>query len=242
MATLLHVERLSKYFGGLAAIRNVTFTVSRGEILGIIGPNGAGKTTLFSLISGFLEPTGGEIFLNETRITGYPPSTLVRRGLGRTFQLVRPFPRLTVLENVLMGAFLRAPARAEAERRARHILEFVGLDALAARPATSLTQAALKRLEIAKVLATEPQLLLLDEVVAGLNPTETDAAIELIRQIHATGITIIIVEHVMRVIMGISQRLLVLDHGEVIAEGPPQAVATNPDVIAAYLGVPDATG
>ncbi len=242
MAALLRVDQLRKHFGGLAAIHNVTFAVSRGEILGIIGPNGAGKTTLFNLISGYLAPTGGDIVFDGTPVTGYPPYALARRGLGRTFQLVRPFPRLTVLENALMGAFLRAPARADAERRARDVLGFVGLGPVATHPATSLTQAALKRLEIAKVLAMQPQLLLLDEVVAGLNQTETDAAIALIRQIHATGVTIVIVEHVMRVIMGISQRLLVLNHGEVIAEGPPQAVANNPDVIAAYLGEPDATG
>lgn len=233
---ILEVERVHQNFGGLLALQDVSLSVEEGEILGLIGPNGAGKTTLFNVISGYLKPTAGSVrFLGED-VTGLPPYRLAAMGMGRTFQIVRPFPKLTVLENVLIGAFLRTSSRGEAEERAWEVLELTGLVPFASRPAAGLNLAGRKRLEIARALALRPRLLLLDEVVAGLNPTEADATVDLIRRIRDRGVTVIIVEHVMRVIMGLSDRVVVLNYGRKIAEGTPQEVASNPAVVAAYLG------
>jgi branched-chain amino acid transport system ATP-binding protein len=239
MAVALSARSLSKDFGGLPAVDGVSFDVAEGEILGLIGPNGAGKTTLFNLISGYLHPTRGTISIFGQETTGRPPWELARLGVSRTFQVVRPFPRLTVLGNVTVAAYLRRRTRAEAERRAAEILAMLGMQRMAGVEAASLTLPSRKRLEIAKALALEPKLLLLDEVVAGLNATEAEETIALIRKVRERGITIVIVEHIMKVIMGLSDRVVALNYGKKIAQGTPQEVAADPAVIAAYLGSDD---
>ena len=233
---LLTVDNVSKAFGGLMAVSDVSFTVKRGEIVGLIGPNGAGKTTLFNVVSGYYAPTHGKVVFDGHDVSGKPPYALAARGIGRTFQVVKPFPGLSVLENVVIAAFLKHPRRADAEAHAWKVLEVTGLADRAQEAASSLTLAGRKRLEISKALALEPSFLLLDEVVAGLNPTEVDRTIELILALRDRGITILIVEHIMRVIMRISDRLVVLNFGEKIAEGPPAEVAANRAVVEAYLG------
>jgi branched-chain amino acid transport system ATP-binding protein len=237
MATpLLELKSVTKAFGGLTANSQVSFKVESGEIFGLIGPNGAGKTTLFNVISGYYAPTSGQILFNGTDISGKPPYELAALGIGRTFQVVKPFPGLSVLENVLIASFLRYPKRAQAEKHAWHILEVTGLTDRAQVSAAGLTLAGRKRLEIGKALALEPSFLLLDEVVAGLNPTEVDLTIELILKLRDQGISILIVEHIMRVIMRICDRLAVLNYGEKIAEGTPTEISDNSAVIEAYLG------
>jgi len=233
---LLRVTGLGKRYGGVRAVENLNFEVRRGQVVGLIGPNGAGKTTLFSLIGGAEKPSAGKIEFEGRPITGLRPSRIAQLGIARTFQIVRPLPRLTVLENIMTGAYCRVTRRSSAHEIALSWLEFTGLihrkDALA----RNLTIADRKRLEITRALATQPRLLLLDEVMAGLTPTETEAAVELLQRIRQRGITMVIIEHVMRVIMSISDTLIVLNYGEKIAAGDPQTVAHDPAVIRAYLG------
>ena len=233
---LLEVSDLSKDFGGLRAVSHLTFGVEAGEILGLIGPNGAGKTTVFNLITGFLRPTIGQIRLAGASLVGLKPHAVTRRGVARTFQIVKPFPKLSVKENVTLAAFMRLPARRDAEAEACRRLEQVGLSAKQESLASDLTLAEQKRLEMARALATQPQLLLLDEPMGGLNPKEVEDASALVDRIRDAGVTVILVEHVMSAIMRISHRVVVIHHGEKIADNSPDQVVRNPDVISAYLG------
>lgn len=233
---LLAVKGLTKYFGGLRAVHDLSFEVQPGEILGLIGPNGAGKTTAFNLIAGFIHPTRGEILLDGESIAGMKPYAVTRKGIARTFQIVKPFRKLSVLENVTLAAFLRFPSRGEAESKARQVLEKMGLGSKISALAVDLTLSEQKRLEIARALATQPKLLLLDEPMGGLNATEIEQASILVRDICKEGVTIIWVEHVLRAIMNSSNRVVVINQGEKIADAPPEQIVENPDVIAAYLG------
>jgi len=233
---LLAVKGLTKYFGGLRAVHELTFEVQSGEILGLIGPNGAGKTTAFNLIAGFIHPTRGEILLDGESIAGMKPYAVTRKGIARTFQIVKPFRKLSVLENVTLAAFLRFPSRGEAESQARQVLERMGLGSKIWALAVDLTLSEQKRLEIARALTTQPKLLLLDEPMGGLNATEIEQASLLVRDICKGGVTIIWVEHVLKAIMNSSNRVVVINQGEKIADAPPKQIVENPDVIAAYLG------
>jgi branched-chain amino acid transport system ATP-binding protein len=230
------VKDLVKYFGGLAAVNGVSFSVNQGEIFGLIGPNGSGKTTIFNLVNRFYSITRGSIRLEGHELTRLSTHQICRRGIGRTFQVVKPLARMSVLDNVLASAFLRHPRAADARERAEHWLSFCRLTKLADQTAGSLPIASRKRLEITRALATEPKLLLLDETAAGLNPGELDEAIDLIKQIRDSGVTIIVVEHIMKVIMTISDRILAINQGQPITLGTPAEVANHPEVIAAYLG------
>ncbi len=233
---LLTVTDLTKDFGGLRAVSRLSFDAEPGEILGLIGPNGAGKTTVFNLVTGFLRPSAGRILLEGRSVVGLRPHAITRRGIARTFQVVKPFPRLSVLENVTLAAFSHEAARRRAEALAAQILERVGLQDKLGSLAADLTLGEQKRLEIARALATDPRLLLLDEPMGGLNPREVNAACALVEQIRADGVSVILVEHVMKAIMRISNRIVVIHHGEKIADGPPERVVNDPGVIAAYLG------
>jgi len=235
---LLEVEGLSKGFGGVLAVSDVTFSLEPGELLGIMGPNGSGKTTLFNLIAGALRPDRGRIRLRGEDVAGLAPHRVCHRGVARTFQLVRPFAGLSALDNVLVGglygrrALAGAAARAEAER----LLALVGLEGRAAAPASALTLMDRKRLELARALATGPELLLLDEFMAGLNPVETASAMALLRRLVANGTTVLMVEHIVWALMDLARRIIVLSAGEKIADGPPSAVAADPRVVDVYLG------
>ncbi len=234
---LLRVERATKSFGGLIANKEVSLAIAPGEIVGLIGPNGAGKTTLFNCISGYMHPEHGRVVFGGADITHARPDRVCTLGIARTWQVVRTFGRMTTLDNVMCGAFKRTIRRAEAQARARRLLEFTGLAAREDVVAANLTLADKKRLEIARALATEPKLLLLDEAMSGLTPAETGAAVELVRRIHRElGLAICVVEHVMEVVMPLSERVIVLDYGEKIAEGAPGEVVRNELVIKAYLG------
>ena len=237
---LLEVAGVRKRFGGLHAVSGASLDVEPGEIVGLIGPNGAGKTTLFHLISGFLAADDGDVRFDGASLRGFRPHQVCQRGLARTFQIVKPFPGLTILENVRVGAFARTRAFGDATRKAREVLELVGLADRASRVAGGLTLADRKRLELARALATEPRLLLLDEVMAGLTPVETERMIALCRAINARGIAILLIEHVMRAVMTLSHRIVVLNQGVVIATGPPSEIARDPRVVEAYLGEADA--
>jgi branched-chain amino acid transport system ATP-binding protein len=237
MTQLLVVDRVTKHFRGLLAVDRVSFAVAPGDIVAVIGPNGAGKTTLFNMIAGAVAPDDGTIAFCGERIDGHAPDDVCRRGIGRTFQLVRPFPALTVEDNVLVGALLRRPDVATARRHAITVLERLDLADKRALPASSLTLPDRKRLEVARALATEPKLLLLDEVMAGLRPTETDRMVAILRTLNReSGLAIVLIEHVMRAVMALARRVLVLHHGAMIAEGAPEAVVREPAVIESYLG------
>jgi branched-chain amino acid transport system ATP-binding protein len=245
MADALVIKGLSKRFGGLRAVQDVSFTVKENETVALIGPNGAGKTTSFHLITGFHRPDSGSVSAFGREITGLKPHDICAHGLARTFQVAKPFGAMTVLDNVMTGAFLRDRHVAVAREKAREAIEFVGLAAREQTAAKDLTTIDQRRLEMARALATQPRILLLDEVMAGLNPSEIDAAVGLIGKLSSRGLTIVIVEHVMRAIMAVARHIVVLDHGQKIAEGTPKEIVENPEVVRAYLGSyvhPPATG
>jgi branched-chain amino acid transport system ATP-binding protein len=236
MAEALVIRNLSKRFGGLRAVQEVSFSVGENETVALIGPNGAGKTTSFNLITGFHRPDEGSVVAFGREIVGLRPHEICAHGLARTFQVARPFGRMTVLDNVMTGAFLRDKNPDTAREKAREAIEFVGLSAREQTPARALTTIDQRRLEMARALATQPRILLLDEVMAGLNPSEIDQAVALVGKLSKRGLTIVIVEHVMRAIMSVARHIVVLDHGQKIAEGSPKEVVANEDVIRAYLG------
>ncbi len=236
MADALVIKNLNKRFGGLRAVQDVTFTVRENETLALIGPNGAGKTTAFNLIMGFHRPDEGSVMAFGKEIVGLRPHDVCAHGLARTFQVAKPFGAMTVLDNVMTGAFLHHRSPDAAREKAREVIEFVGLSARETIAAKDLTTIDQRRLEMARALATQPKLLLLDEVMAGLNPSEVDQAVALIDKLSGRGLTIVIVEHLMRAIMAVAKHIVVLDHGQKIAEGNPKEVMANPEVIRAYLG------
>jgi len=233
---MLEARRISRRFGGLLAVADVSLDVARGEIVGLIGPNGAGKTTLFALIAGFIAPDSGTVRFEGRDVTGRPPHEICRLGLARTFQIVQPFGRLSVRENVAVGSHLRRRDRRAALEHATDVATRLGMAALLDRPAASLTVAGRKRLEIARALATDPRLLLLDEVMAGLNPTEVAEIVPVLRGVRDGGVTILLIEHVMQAVVSLAERLYVLNQGSVIAEGTPAHIAAMPAVVEAYLG------
>ena len=236
---ILEGKRVTKYFGGLTAVHSVDFTIDQGEIVGLIGPNGAGKTTLFNLISGALPATAGEIRYKDKKITSLKPNKICKRGIARTFQLIKLFGNMTVYENVFLASLFgiaKHISESDARTESLELLEFVGLSAARATPAKDLTLANQKRLELARALATKPELLLLDELMAGLNPSEVTQAMDLVTRIRDKEITIFMIEHVMKAIMSVCGRIMVLDHGVKIAEGTPQEITNNKKVVEVYLG------
>jgi branched-chain amino acid transport system ATP-binding protein len=236
MSALLEVRGVSRFFGGLAALTDVSFSLEKGQILGLIGPNGAGKTTMFNCINGFNPPSRGEVIFKGERISGLKPYQICQRGMARTFQVVRPLQRMSTLDNVVASAFLRARTKADAVAKSEEILKFTNLWEVRDMLSKGLPLGLRKRLEIARALATGPELLLLDEACAGLNPSELDESIAIIRKIKERGITIMIIEHHMKVIMSISDRIVVLNYGQKLAEGTPDEISHNPQVVEAYLG------
>ncbi|WP_375411432.1 ABC transporter ATP-binding protein [uncultured Bradyrhizobium sp.] len=236
MAEALVIRGLNKRFGGLRAVQDVSFSVQENETVALIGPNGAGKTTSFNLITGFHRPDSGSVSAFGREIVGLRPHDICALGLARTFQVAKPFGAMTVLANVMTGAFLRDRHVDAAGEKAREAIEFVGLSAREQTPARDLTTIDQRRLEMARALATQPRILLLDEVMAGLNPSEIDQAVALVEKLSGRGLTIVIVEHVMRAIMAVARHIVVLDHGWKIAEGSPKEIVENPEVIRAYLG------
>ena len=234
--TVFKAQDLVKYFGGLAAVNGVSFQVKKGEIFGLIGPNGSGKTTIFNLINNYYPLTSGDIHLYDRSIKGMKTYKICKLGIARTFQVVKPLARMTVLDNVTASAFCRVNTIKEAQKLAMETIEFCGLASYKDHKAKSLPIGLRKRLEITRALATQPKLLLLDETAAGLTPKEMGQAIELIQEINRRGVTIIIIEHIMKVIMTISHRILAINHGQPIATGTPKEIAANPQVIEAYLG------
>ncbi len=236
MAEALVIRGLNKRFGGLRAVQDVSFTVQENETVALIGPNGAGKTTSFNLITGFHRPDSGSVSAYGREITGLKPHDICAHGLARTFQVAKPFGAMTVLANVMTGAFLRDRNANVAREKAREAIAFVGLAAKEQTAAKDLTTIDQRRLDMARALATQPRLLLLDEVMAGLNPAEIDQAVALVGKLSQRGLTIVIVEHVMRAIMAVARHIVVLDHGQKIAEGNPKEIVENPEVVRAYLG------
>ncbi len=233
---LLEVQGIVKQFGGLVAVNNFSVSLDKGDIVGLIGPNGAGKTTAFNVIAGFYRPNTGRVLFDGRDITGYRPDQICKLGLARTFQVVRPFGALSVLENAMIGAYSRTNDKATAKARAEDALEALGMSDLADRAARDLPIAGRKRLEIARALATGPKLLLLDETMAGLRAAETDEVIDRVRRLSERGIAILLVEHVMKVVMSLAHRIVVLHHGEKIAEAVPSEIVKDRQVIDAYLG------
>ncbi|HVG78046.1 MAG TPA: ABC transporter ATP-binding protein [Patescibacteria group bacterium] len=233
---MLSLEHVTKRFGGLTAVRDVTLEVRAGDLLGVIGPNGAGKTTLFNLIGGYYRPDEGRIVFEERDVTGQPAHAIAMLGLTRTFQIVKPFGSLSVLDNVMIGALTRRASTRQARADAERVIDLCGLGPHAAARARALPLALRKRLEVARALATQPKLLLLDEVMAGLNATELAGMVDLVRRLHAEGLTLIVIEHIMAAMMRLAQRIVMLHHGEKIAEGTPQEITSDRRVIDAYLG------
>jgi branched-chain amino acid transport system ATP-binding protein len=233
---ILELLNLNKNFGGLTVTKDLNLTVRTGQIFGIIGPNGAGKSTLFNEISGYIRPDSGAVKFCGTNITGLPPNKVCKLGIGRTFQIVKPFPNKDVLYNVVVGAFARTNKLDEAKETANNVVKMVGLEKRKNILAKNLTIVDRKRLEFAKALSTKPKLLLLDEILAGLTPSEIEEAIDLIREIKRSGITIIMIEHVMQAVMAVCEQVLVINYGEKIAEGTPECITKNQDVISCYLG------
>ena len=240
MSALLSIEGISKRFRGLVAVDHVSFEVPQGTIVAVIGPNGAGKTTLFNIVAGVFAPDGGSVTFAGKRIDGLTPDKICRRGIGRTFQIVRPFPALTVEDNVIVGALLHRRDAREARAHAHDVLRRLDLHDKRAQRASALTLPDRKRLEVARALATDPKLLLLDEVMAGLRPTETDRMVAILKELNRdAGLTILLIEHVMRAVMALAGRIVVLHHGAEISQGAPEEVVRDPAVIHSYLGVED---
>ncbi|MEM2320891.1 MAG: ABC transporter ATP-binding protein [Candidatus Bathyarchaeia archaeon] len=233
---LLETKNLSKYFGGVIALDNVDLKVEKGELVGLIGPNGAGKTTFYNCVTGFYKPTSGNVFFNGREITGLPSHKVCKMGIARTFQIPRPFLGLTVLENVAVGVLSTGISLEEAKEKAKEILSFLMMDKYVNLQANKLNFAYRRRCEIARALATNPSLLLLDETFAGLNPAEIDEMVGVVRKIWEKGITIMLTEHIMKVVMSLAERIIVFNQGKIIADGSPKEIASNQEVIEAYLG------